>query len=100
MKLRYFIHLVGDIHQPFHNIELYDKQFPEGDTSRCNWKRCFLDGQDFMIQLEDNSNSTITQKLHFLTDAAGGLCSDTLALPFVKNTEGDLFVDGRTLWWD
>lgn len=50
-----------------------------------------------MIQLEDNSNSTITQKLHFLTDAAGGLCSDTLALPFVKNTEGDLFVDGRTL---
>ncbi|KAK8796344.1 hypothetical protein WA171_004305, partial [Blastocystis sp. BT1] len=72
MKLRYFIHLVGDIHQPLHNIELYDNKFPTGDTN----------GQQFMIQLEDKENNTITQKLHVLTDAAGGLCSDTPTLPF------------------
>lgn len=84
MKLRYFIHLVGDIHQPLHNIELYDNKFPTGDTSRCAYSSCFLDGQQFMIQLEDKENNTITQKLHVLTDAAGGLCSDTPTLPFVK----------------
>lgn len=29
--LRYLLHLVGDIHQPFHNIEYYSEQYPKGD---------------------------------------------------------------------
>ena len=33
--------------------------------------------------LLNQENSTETQKLHFFTDSAGGLCSDSKELPFV-----------------
>ena len=33
MNLRYFIHLMGDIHQPLHNTEFYSDDFPKGDQS-------------------------------------------------------------------
>lgn len=29
--LRFYIHLIGDIHQPLHCVELYNRQFPKGD---------------------------------------------------------------------
>ena len=41
-----------------------------------------IDGQSFLIQLENDDNTTTTN-LHFYTDAAAGLCSDALELPFV-----------------
>lgn len=84
MKLRFFIHLIGDIHQPLHNIELYSTKFPSGDSSRYVGSCCFLDGQQFMVQLKNNENNTVSQRLHALTDAAAGLCSDTPTLPFVN----------------
>ena len=29
---RYFIHMVGDIHQPLHSVALYNKTYPKGDA--------------------------------------------------------------------
>ena len=48
----------------------------------CKSSNC-VDGQSFLIQLENDDNTTTTTNLHFYTDAAAGLCSDALELPFV-----------------
>lgn len=33
MMLRYLFHVVGDIHQPLHSVQLFDdKLFPKGDS--------------------------------------------------------------------
>lgn len=29
--LRLLIHYVGDMHQPFHNLDMYNKDYPDGD---------------------------------------------------------------------
>lgn len=55
--LRFFIHFVGDIHQPLHCISFYSSQFPEGDAGGTLYK---LDDPRY-----DN--------LHRFWDAAGGV---------------------------
>ena len=45
MMLRYLIHVVGDIHQPLHAVELFDDvKFPRGDNG----------GNLFLIEYNDN----------------------------------------------
>mmetsp|Transcript_23013 Transcript_23013/g.58358 ORF Transcript_23013/g.58358 Transcript_23013/m.58358 type:complete len:270 (-) Transcript_23013:367-1176(-) len=55
-QLRALIHFVGDVHQPLHNGQLFDHQFPNGDEG----------GNLFIMQ-------TPLQNLHFIWDSAGGL---------------------------
>ncbi len=42
---RYFIHIIGDIHQPLHSAALYNRTFPSGD----------LGGNLIKVTLEDGS---------------------------------------------
>ncbi|MCB1180462.1 MAG: S1/P1 nuclease [Chlamydiia bacterium] len=58
LMLRFLIHLIGDIHQPFTCISLYNREFPEGDRS----------GKDFIIEWGHQKNS-----LHSYWDAICGL---------------------------
>jgi hypothetical protein len=57
LALSWITHLVGDIHQPLHNSELYDESFPTGDQG----------GNLFDVILGEQAIS-----LHKLWDSAGG----------------------------
>jgi hypothetical protein len=57
VALSWVAHLVGDIHQPLHNSELYDERFPEGDRGG-NLYEVVLGGE--------------TLSFHYLWDSAGG----------------------------
>ena len=37
-NLRYLIHLIGDIHQPLHNVSMVSKEFPKGDSGGNKFK--------------------------------------------------------------
>ena len=45
MMLRYLVHVVGDVHQPLHSVQLFDDvHFPKGD----------LGGNLFLINYSEN----------------------------------------------
>lgn len=52
-NLRYFIHIFGDIHEPLHVVEFFNKHFPEGDNGAT------------LINIKYNNN---VEKLHYLCD--------------------------------
>lgn len=66
--LALFVHVLGDMHQPLHNTELYDVQFPKGD----------LGGN--LIKVSWNNSKDITE-LHAFFDSVCGLYTGTLARP-------------------
>jgi S1/P1 Nuclease len=57
IALCWVVHLIGDIHQPLHNTNLYNETFPKGDRG----------GNDFLILL-----GTKPLPLHMLWDSVGG----------------------------
>jgi len=57
---RVLIHLVGDVHQPFHAIQRYTKDYPNGDFGGNKFKIIF---------------TPVINNLHFLWDAILGLDS-------------------------
>ncbi|MCA9776423.1 MAG: S1/P1 nuclease [Candidatus Eremiobacteraeota bacterium] len=57
VALSWIAHLVGDVHQPLHNSELYDERFPQGDWG----------GNRYEVVLGQEALS-----LHRLWDSAGG----------------------------
>lgn len=57
VALSWVVHLVGDLHQPLHNSELYDERFPEGDRG----------GNLYEVVLGREALS-----FHYLWDSAGG----------------------------
>lgn len=66
--LALFVHVMGDMHQPLHNTELYDVQFPKGD----------LGGN--LIKVSWNNSKDITE-LHAFFDSVCGLYTGTLPRP-------------------
>lgn len=58
--LRWLIHLVGDLHQPLHCVDRYDRSHPRGD----------MGGLAFAVSYGKVTN------LHFLWDAGAGLLPD------------------------
>ncbi|ANQ10658.1 Uncharacterized protein PCOAH_00050160 [Plasmodium coatneyi] len=52
-NLRYFIHIFGDVHEPLHVIDFYNKNFPEGDSGG--------------TQINIKYNNKV-EKLHYLCD--------------------------------
>lgn len=60
--LRFFLHFVGDIHQPLHTVSLFNAQFPRGDKG----------GNLYWI------NSPIADNLHALWDQGVGLVPDNM----------------------
>ena len=65
-SIRYLLHLVGDIHQPMHNIELYSKLIPKGDHG----------GNKYKIIVENKSTN-----LHSFWDSCGGLYTKKFNFP-------------------
>lgn len=63
--LRFFIHFVGDIHQPLHAAELYSPEFPRGDKG----------GNLYKIKGQKANN------LHHLWDACFNLTADNYPTP-------------------
>lgn len=57
VALSWYVHLVGDIHQPLHNVNYYSEDFPKGD----------LGGNRFDVVLGSQAIS-----LHILWDSIGG----------------------------
>jgi len=57
-QLRSFIHFMGDIHTPFHNINRYTNEFPTGDNG----------GNSFHISCPFGS---CCNNIHFIWDSAG-----------------------------
>lgn len=57
VALSWVVHLVGDLHQPLHNSELYDERFPNGDRG----------GNLYQVVLGQEALS-----FHYLWDSAGG----------------------------
>lgn len=83
--LRMLVHIVGDIHQPLHCTNYYSKEFPEGDVV----------GTRFAVKfpgMKEISN------LHFIWDAALGLCVSRPARPLNEagSKELDVFVADLT----
>lgn len=58
------IHLVGDIHQPLHNVAQYSKDFPVGEGDR--------GGNECKINVAMSNVSSDITDLHKLWDSAGG----------------------------
>ncbi|KJP85468.1 hypothetical protein AK88_04907 [Plasmodium fragile] len=52
-NLRYFIHIMGDVHEPLHVVEFFNKHFPEGDNG----------GTEINIMYNNK-----VEKLHYLCD--------------------------------
>ncbi|EUD65766.1 hypothetical protein C922_03749 [Plasmodium inui San Antonio 1] len=52
-NLRYFIHIFGDIHEPLHTINFFNKHFPEGDNG----------GTQIHVMYDKK-----VEKLHYLCD--------------------------------
>jgi nuclease S1 len=75
LALSWIAHLVGDIHQPLHNSELYDQNFPQGDQG----------GNRFEVVLGQKPVS-----LHRLWDSAGGRFLDPPTTQRLKSY-GDWF---------
>lgn len=69
--LRFFLHCVGDIHQPLHCVQLYSHQFPHGD----------LAGHRFLI------SGSAYKNLHLLWDAAFGIGAQKMARPLSSKDE-------------
>lgn len=66
LKLRFLIHVFGDIHQPLHTAETFSRQFPLGDSG----------GSAVPVDLGTGSSTNITD-MHELWDACGGLYQDS-----------------------
>jgi len=66
MLFRFLVHLVGDIHQPLHCINLYNHQFPNGD----------IGGNNFIVFFQNMS------KLHSIWDSGIGLYANDILRPF------------------
>lgn len=69
---RFLLHLVGDIHQPLHNINYYSKRYPNGDNG----------GNLFKIKIRGK-----TMNLHYFWDSAGLQYSTHYALPLSKKNK-------------
>ncbi len=70
LSVRALVHLVGDIHQPFHCVTLYSSQFPKGD------------GGGNLYKIKYNGKTT---NLHSFWDSCGGLFTSTYTYP-LSNT--------------
>lgn len=64
--VRFLVHIVGDIHQPLHAVQLWSKRFPKGDYG----------GNSFNI-----SGVAHAKNLHALWDAGGDLWHKDLKRP-------------------
>lgn len=61
--LRFYIHLVGDIHQPLHCVSYYSKRFPRGDRG----------GNLYSVNYQGYQSN-----LHVIWDRGGGLLEDNI----------------------
>lgn len=66
--IRFFLHFVGDIHQPLHTVALFNRQFPHGDKG----------GNLYPI------NSPLANNLHRLWDQGVGLVPDSMSAKQVQ----------------
>ena len=77
--LRFYIHIVGDLHQPLHSAAVYSYKFPEGD----------LGGNLFTVQYKDYT------QLHRLWDAGCDLYRDDTG-PFLPlDYEGLMYYEAE-----
>jgi hypothetical protein len=72
--IRMLIHLVGDLHQPFHNVALFSKQFPQGDRG----------GNQFIVTYKNRKTN-----LHSFWDSicGTGVSSYTFPLSSVEKNQ-------------
>lgn len=68
-SLRILLHLVGDLHQPFHNVGLFTPQFPTGDAG----------GNGFKVFY--NASGLIINNAHALFDSVAGLFGEQMPKP-------------------
>ncbi len=66
--IRFFLHFVGDIHQPLHTVSLFNERFPQGDKG----------GNLYLIQ------SPIADNLHSLWDQGVGLVPDSMSMRQIR----------------
>jgi hypothetical protein len=66
--LRFFLHFMGDIHQPLHTVALFNQQFPHGDKG----------GNLYLI------NSPLADNLHRLWDQGVGLVPNNMSASQVR----------------
>ena len=66
LSIRFLIHLVGDIHQPMHNINLFSPEYPNGDNG----------GNKFIIKYNNE-----TTNLHMFWDNCGDLYTSLYTFP-------------------
>lgn len=70
-SIRFLLHLVGDIHQPLHNINYYSHKYPSGDDG----------GNLFKVVV----NGTVTE-LHKLWDSGCGLYMTNYTYPLTNSS--------------
>jgi len=82
MALRLFIHLMGDLHQPLHNMNRVDKEYPEGDAG----------GNDYPLPYHYD-----VDELHALWDTTIYEYHNSVTLPFTSSTWAAIETDSSTI---
>jgi len=83
MSLRFFIHIMGDIHQPLHAISLFSKTFPNGDDG----------GNLFWVWATESHSKNFYPKkycLHEVWDTAGLTLTKTYDYPLTQSDESQI----------
>jgi hypothetical protein len=62
---RYLLHLVGDLHQPFHNIELYNHQYPKGDKGGNLFKVWYKNEKIGLHEFWDSCGGSLNLRFRF-----------------------------------
>jgi len=63
LLIRYLIHVLGDVHQPLHAVELFNEQFPKGDQGGNLFLIKYINGIENLHKLFDSGADKLSDRI-------------------------------------